>query len=90
MKRIMARACSNSLAMRLLLFYLPVLLYNLWRIVKASLAVKGGPYRNGKKLTIVLFIGHILIDSNHSLLIAASHISVNAVLKVHMGSTGIM
>ena len=38
MKRIMARTCSNSLAMRLLLFYLPVLLYNLWRIVKASLA----------------------------------------------------
>ena len=30
-KGIMGKTCSNSPAVRLLLFYLPVMLYNLWR-----------------------------------------------------------
>ncbi len=61
-KKIMGRTCSNSLAVRLLMFYLPLLLYNLWRIARFCLdagKMYGGVSSAGKKLTMALFIVYI-------------------------------
>ncbi len=62
-KEIMGRTYSNSLAVRLLMFYLPLLLlYNMWRIARFCLGagkMYGGVSSAGKKLTIALFIVYI-------------------------------
>ncbi len=61
-KEIMGRTCSNSLSVRLLMFYLPLLLYNLWRIARFCLDAgkrHGRASSAGKKLTMALFIVYI-------------------------------
>ncbi len=48
---------SNSIVLRLLLFFVLLLAYNLWRIAKFAIAADRG---SGRKLTASLFVGGIV------------------------------
>ena len=49
---------SNSLVLRLLLFFVPILAYNLWRIAK--FAIDAADRGSGRKLTASMFVGGIV------------------------------
>ncbi len=55
-KGITGRTCSNSPVVRLLLFYLPVMLYNLWRTaVFIDVESRWGGFAGGKGFAMALF-----------------------------------
>ncbi len=62
----MGKACSNYPAVRLLLFYLSVILYNLWRTaVFMDIESKWDRFAGGKGFTMLLFVTCIVdaVDS---------------------------
>ncbi len=60
-KGIMGKTCSNSPVVRLLLFYMSVILYNLWRTaVFIDVESKWDGFAGGKGFTMMLFVACIV------------------------------
>ncbi len=56
-KGVMGKTCSNSPAVRMLLFYMPLILYNLWRTaIFMDVESKWGGFAGGKEFTMALFV----------------------------------
>ncbi len=65
-KGIMGKTCSNSPAVRLLLFYMSVILYNLWRTaVFIDVESKWDGFAGGKGFTMALFV-ECIVDAADS------------------------
>ena len=60
-KGAMGWTCSNSPTVRLLLFYLPLLMYNMWRITRfVDKGVDWGGWAGGDRFTMNLFMGCVV------------------------------
>ena len=60
-KGAMGWTCNNSPTVRLLLFYLPLLMYNMWRITRfVDKGVDWGGWAGGDRFTMNLFMGCVV------------------------------